>query len=105
MTVAPPAGISRTSTSGAAIAAAAAKAGPGRLTKPARRETGIGRERAPVDRDRDARPQQGERLGGAAGVQVARRRARAPAPHGQQGHVDAGAMSAIPSNRSVSPAK
>ena len=45
-------------------------------------------ERAPVDRDRDARPQQRGRLGRALGVHVARAERRAPAGHRQQRDVE-----------------
>ena len=46
------------------------------------------RKRPPVDRDRDARPDQRRGAGGALGVQVAWPDPRAPAPHGQHRDVE-----------------
>ena len=62
------------------------------------------RQRAPVNRDCQARLQQPDRLGRALGVEMPRADLGAPAGDGDQCEVD-GPSSARPSNRSVSPAK
>ena len=81
---------------------------PGRGAEERRRRAALRRQRVvrpPVDRDRGARAKDGERLRGAARVEVAWADRRPPAPDREERDVEAVGSSAMPGKRSVSPAK